>query len=128
MAITDIRNTIIKACAAFMVCITLLSQGAYVYADPEGESETSQSTQSTDETGETTPHASINNPDATTESTEPANKLITLDMQKNDLLTEDLQGLPKITASAYILYDAESGSIIAGHNYNDRMEPASTTK
>lgn len=49
-------------------------------------------------------------------------------MQKNDLLTEDQQGLPKITSSAYILYDAESGSIIAGHNYNDRMEPASTTK
>ncbi|MBP5653979.1 MAG: D-alanyl-D-alanine carboxypeptidase [Clostridiales bacterium] len=129
MAIRNFKNTIIKAIAASLVCVAFLSFGASVYADPEpGEGETAATAQNTDNTDETQPSASINDPDATDITTEPANKLITVEMQRNDLLTEDQGNLPKISSSAYILYDAESGAIIAGHNYNDRMEPASTTK
>ncbi len=35
---------------------------------------------------------------------------------------------PKITGTAWVLMDADSGNILAGENYDTRMEPASITK
>lgn len=131
MVITELKNILNKGVAALMAGVILLSFSFAVHADPDETSATSSSeTASTDNSSsdDTDPTPFINDPDATTESTEPPKTLITQDMQRTDLLNEEQTDLPKITSSAYILYDADSGAIIAGKNYNDRKEPASTTK
>lgn len=131
MVITKLKNLANRSVAAVMAGVILLSFCGAVHADPDETSATSaEQTASTDNTSseDTNPSAIINDPDATTETTEPPKTLITAEMQRTDLLNEEQTELPQITSSAYILYDADSGAIIAGHNYNDRMEPASTTK
>ena len=37
-------------------------------------------------------------------------------------------GLPEIKASAYAVYDAQSGQMLASHKLNEHIEPASLTK
>ncbi|MCB1617929.1 MAG: serine-type D-Ala-D-Ala carboxypeptidase, partial [Pseudomonadales bacterium] len=39
-----------------------------------------------------------------------------------------IPGPPALTASAYVMMDADSGRILAAQNENERMAPASLTK
>ncbi len=59
---------------------------------------------------------------------DPNDDLISQNEQLTDLLNEPVEGAPEISASTYILYDADSGSILRGNDYNVQKEPASMTK
>ena len=58
----------------------------------------------------------------------PDDNLISQNEQQTDLLTEVHEDAPEVHADAYILYDANSGSILLGQNYDVQKEPASMTK
>lgn len=69
--------------------------------------------------------------DETTEATEttvPDDGIVTPEERKTDLLNEVHEDAPSISASSYVLYDADSGSILLGHDYDIQKEPASMTK
>lgn len=69
--------------------------------------------------------------DETTEATEttvPDDGIVTPEERKTDLLNEVHEDSPSISASSYVLYDADSGSILLGHDYDVQKEPASMTK
>ena len=58
----------------------------------------------------------------------PDDGIITQNEQQTDLLNEKHDNWPKINAAAYILYDATSGAILLGKDYETQKEPASMTK
>ena len=58
----------------------------------------------------------------------PDDGIITQNEQQTDLLNEKHDNWPKIDAAAYILYDATSGAILVGKDYETQKEPASMTK
>lgn len=59
---------------------------------------------------------------------DPDDGMISQNEQKYDLLTENTDDWPSISASAYVLLDLDSGSVILGKDYDVQREPASTTK
>ncbi|MCR4688468.1 MAG: D-alanyl-D-alanine carboxypeptidase [Saccharofermentans sp.] len=59
---------------------------------------------------------------------DPEDNLISQNEQVTDLLSEPAEGAPEVSASTYILLDADSGSILRGVDYNVQKEPASMTK
>ncbi len=63
-----------------------------------------------------------------TETTVPDDGIVTPEERKTDLLNEVHEDAPSISASSYVLYDADSGSILLGHDYDVQKEPASMTK
>jgi D-alanyl-D-alanine carboxypeptidase len=125
MANFVLEKIIRRSTAAVLACAIILSAGAAVFADPETSGTDASGAGSTETTA---PHAIVNGTEPSGDTSETTSSMITQDMQRTDLLSEKQNNLPQINASAYILYDADSGAVIAGHNYNDRMEPASTTK
>ena len=66
--------------------------------------------------------------DADTVPDDPNDGIITATERKTDLLNEVHEDAPVISAASYILYDADSGSILLGNDYNVQKEPASMTK
>lgn len=58
----------------------------------------------------------------------PDDGVITRNEQQTDLLNEKHDSWPQISAAAYILYDATSGAILLGKDYETQKEPASMTK
>ena len=58
----------------------------------------------------------------------PDDGVITQNEQQTDLLNEKHDDWPTINAAAFILYDATSGSILVGKDYETQKEPASMTK
>lgn len=69
--------------------------------------------------------------DETTEATEttvPDDGIVTPEERKTDLLNEVHEDAPSISAASYVLYDADSGSILLGKDYDVQKEPASMTK
>ncbi len=58
----------------------------------------------------------------------PEDNLISQNEQQTDLLSEQFEDAPVVSADAYILFDANSGSILRGANYDVQKEPASMTK
>ena len=58
----------------------------------------------------------------------PDDDLISQNEQLTDLLSENPEDAPTVSADAYILYDANSGTILRGNNYDVQKEPASMTK
>ena len=59
---------------------------------------------------------------------DPNDGIITANERKTDLLSETLDDAPKVNAASYILYDATSGTILLGKDYDVQKEPASMTK
>ena len=59
---------------------------------------------------------------------DPNDGIITANERKTDLLNETLENVPKVNAASYILYDATSGTILLGKDYDVQKEPASMTK
>ncbi|SCW27388.1 D-alanyl-D-alanine carboxypeptidase [Ruminococcaceae bacterium YRB3002] len=59
---------------------------------------------------------------------DPNDDMVSQNEQKYDLLNENHDDWPKISASAYVLYDLDSGAVILGKDYDVQREPASTTK
>lgn len=59
---------------------------------------------------------------------DPNDGIITANERKTDLLNEQLEDAPNVRAASYILYDATSGTILLGKDYNVQKEPASMTK
>lgn len=58
----------------------------------------------------------------------PDDGIVTASERKTDLLREVHEDAPEVSASSYILYDATSGAILLGDNYDVQKEPASMTK
>ena len=54
--------------------------------------------------------------------------MVSQNEQKHDLLNENLEDIPNVSASAYVLYDLDSGTVLLGKDYDVQKEPASTTK
>jgi len=106
---------------ALLVAIFALSPSTYCLAAEE--TTVAEETESSDETSDESSDES-----AETEATTQTDSFVSLAESRTDLLNEDQSSLPEITSTAYVLYDAQSGAILAGENYNERMEPASTTK
>ncbi len=59
---------------------------------------------------------------------DPNDGIVTASERKTDLLNEVHDDAPAISAASYVLYDADSGSILLGSDYNVQKEPASMTK
>ncbi|MBQ1246694.1 MAG: D-alanyl-D-alanine carboxypeptidase, partial [Clostridiales bacterium] len=59
---------------------------------------------------------------------DPNDGIVTASERKTDLLSEVHEDAPEISASSYILYDATSGTILLGSDYDVQKEPASMTK
>ena len=60
---------------------------------------------------------------------DPNDGIITANERRTDLLNEMSEdSSPKVNAASYILYDATSGTILLGKDYNVQKEPASMTK
>ena len=59
---------------------------------------------------------------------DPNDGIVTASERKTDLLGEVHDDAPTISAASYVLYDADSGSILLGSDYNVQKEPASMTK
>ncbi|MBR4404323.1 MAG: D-alanyl-D-alanine carboxypeptidase [Clostridiales bacterium] len=59
---------------------------------------------------------------------DPNDGIITANERKTDLLNEQLEDAPTVNAASYILFDANSGSILLGKDYDVQKEPASMTK
>lgn len=59
---------------------------------------------------------------------DPNDGIVTAAERKTDLLNETHEDAPEITAASYILYDANSGAILLGNDYDVQKEPASMTK
>lgn len=58
----------------------------------------------------------------------PDDNLVSQNEQRTDLLSETMPDAPVVSADAYILYDADSGAVLQGQNYDVQKEPASMTK
>ncbi len=58
----------------------------------------------------------------------PDDGIVTASERKTDLLREVHEDAPEVSAASYILYDATSGAILLGNNYDVQKEPASMTK
>ncbi|MCR5059509.1 MAG: D-alanyl-D-alanine carboxypeptidase [Saccharofermentans sp.] len=58
----------------------------------------------------------------------PNDDVISQNEQKYDLLNESHDDWPNISASAYVLMDLDSGTVLLGKDYDVQKEPASTTK
>ncbi len=58
----------------------------------------------------------------------PDDGIVTASERKTDLLNEVHEDAPQISAASYVLYDANSGSILLGNEYDVQKEPASMTK
>ncbi len=65
---------------------------------------------------------------ADTADDDPNDGIVTKYERKTDLLNETHEDAPVISADSYILYDADSGSILLGNDYDVQKEPASMTK
>ena len=59
---------------------------------------------------------------------DPNDGIITANERKTDLLNEQLEDAPNVNAASYILFDANSGTILLGKDYDVQKEPASMTK
>ncbi len=59
---------------------------------------------------------------------DPNDDMVSQNEQKYDLLNENTDDWPNVSAEAYVLYDLDSGNVILGKNYDEQREPASTTK
>ena len=59
---------------------------------------------------------------------DPSDGIVTASERKTDLLNEVHENAPKVSAASYILYDANSGTILLGKDYDVKKEPASMTK
>jgi D-alanyl-D-alanine carboxypeptidase len=59
---------------------------------------------------------------------DPNDGIITANERKTDLLSEEHEDAPKVNAASYILFDANSGTILLGKDYDVQKEPASMTK
>ena len=59
---------------------------------------------------------------------DPNDGIVTSNERKTDLLNEVHEDAPEVSAAAYVLYDADSGSILLGKDYDVQKEPASMTK
>ena len=59
---------------------------------------------------------------------DPNDGIVTSNERKTDLLNEAHEDAPEVSAAAYVLYDADSGSILLGKDYDVQKEPASMTK
>ena len=59
---------------------------------------------------------------------DPNDGIVTASERKTDLLSEVHEDAPEVSASSYILYDATSGTILLGKDYDVQKEPASMTK
>ena len=59
---------------------------------------------------------------------DPNDGIVTASERKTDLLSEVHDDAPTISAASYVLYDADSGSILLGSDYDVQKEPASMTK
>ena len=59
---------------------------------------------------------------------DPNDGIVTAAERKTDLLTEVHEDAPEVSAASYILYDANSGAILLGSDYDVQKEPASMTK
>ena len=59
---------------------------------------------------------------------DPNDGIVTAAERKTDLLNEIHEDAPEISAASYILYDANSGAILLGNDYDVQKEPASMTK
>ena len=57
---------------------------------------------------------------------DPNDDLVSQNEQFLDLLNEEQPDKPKVSASAYVLIDSDSGDIICGSDYDKQMQPAST--
>lgn len=59
---------------------------------------------------------------------DPNDGIVTTAERKTDLLNEVHEDAPEISATSYVLYDANSGAILLGKDYDVQREPASMTK
>ncbi|MCR5327961.1 MAG: D-alanyl-D-alanine carboxypeptidase [Saccharofermentans sp.] len=59
---------------------------------------------------------------------DPNDGIVTSNERKTDLLNEVHDDAPEVSAAAYVLYDADSGAILLGNDYDVQKEPASMTK
>ena len=59
---------------------------------------------------------------------DPNDGIVTASERKTDLLNEAHPDAPQISAASFVLFDANSGSILLGNDYNVQKEPASMTK
>ena len=59
---------------------------------------------------------------------DPNDGIVTAAERKTDLLNEVHEDAPEISATSYVLYDANSGAILLGKDYDVQREPASMTK
>ena len=59
---------------------------------------------------------------------DPNDGIVTASERKTDLLSEVMADIPTVSASSYVLFDANSGSILLGKDYDVQKEPASMTK
>ena len=59
---------------------------------------------------------------------DPNDGIVTKYERKTDLLGEVHEDAPIVSAASYVLYDADSGSILLGNDYDVQKEPASMTK
>lgn len=59
---------------------------------------------------------------------DPNDGIVTASELKTDLLNEEHPDCPSISAASYVLYDANSGAILLGKDYDVQKEPASMTK
>ena len=59
---------------------------------------------------------------------DPTDGIVTPNERKTDLLNEVHDDAPTVSAAAYVLYDADSGAILLGNDYDVQKEPASMTK
>ena len=59
---------------------------------------------------------------------DPNDDMVSQNEQKYDLVTENTDDWPKVSASAYVLFDLDSGAVLLGKDYDVQHEPASTTK
>ena len=59
---------------------------------------------------------------------DPNDSIVTEAERKTDLLNEVHENAPDVSAASFILYDANSGAILLGKDYDVQKEPASMTK
>lgn len=65
---------------------------------------------------------------AATAEDDPNDGIVTAFERKTDLLNEVHEDAPTISAASYVLFDATSGAILLGKDYDVQKEPASMTK
>lgn len=65
---------------------------------------------------------------ADTPEDDPNDGIVTASERKTDLLGEVHEDAPVVSAASFVLYDANSGAILLGNDYDVQKEPASMTK